>query len=159
FSRRHAEHWAAAVEAREPGRLAAWLGRLDGEVANVRAAVAWMVERDPDRAIDLVALLFPYWQLRGRSAEARQVLEPLTAACQQAGRCRALVLAASAAYLRNDIGAGTLLIEEALTMRRGQDDQGSAPALRVRGQLAMVSGDLPGAEAAFREALALLRES
>ncbi|HEY4025844.1 MAG TPA: LuxR C-terminal-related transcriptional regulator [Candidatus Dormibacteraeota bacterium] len=160
FVRRHAEHCAGVVAAREPGRMEVWLAGLDRDVANVRAALAWSLERDLAMALTIAGLVFPYWQLRGLVTEARMYLEALVkAAVEPSGvRCRALILAAGAAYLQNDIPAGATWIEESLAMVRRLDPDSLGPALRIRGQLLMAANDLPAAERCFQEAVEFWRQ-
>jgi predicted ATPase/DNA-binding CsgD family transcriptional regulator len=160
FVRRHAEHCARVAAAREPGRLDVWLAGLDRETANVRAALAWSLERDVALALEIAGLVFQHWQLRGRITEARQFLEALVKAAAEPSevRCRALILAAAAAYLQNDIRAGAAWIEESLAMVRRLDPASLGLALRVRGQLLMAANDFPSAERSFHEAIDFWRE-
>ncbi|MFD7233870.1 BTAD domain-containing putative transcriptional regulator [Streptomyces syringium] len=77
---RHAAHHTAAAEAAEPhlyGRdQRRWLRRLDGEAANVRAALDTAVEHgDAALALRLVNAMSWYWFLRGRLGEARRSLD------------------------------------------------------------------------------------
>ncbi|MFF5125778.1 BTAD domain-containing putative transcriptional regulator [Streptomyces syringium] len=77
---RHAAHYAAAAEAAEAhlyGRdQRRWLRRLDGEAANVRAALDTAVEHgDAALALRLVNAMSWYWFLRGRLGEALRSLD------------------------------------------------------------------------------------
>ncbi|GAA5064283.1 BTAD domain-containing putative transcriptional regulator [Thermocatellispora tengchongensis] len=77
--RRHAEHYLALAERAEP-RLRGpgqreWLGRLDAEAANLRAALdTFRREGAAEAALRLSGGLVWYWCLRGRFAEARRAL-------------------------------------------------------------------------------------
>ena len=82
---------AAGIERgiRGPDQLA-WLGRLDHEHDNFRAALGYAVEHQPAGALRLLAsVLFPWW-LRGRRAEVRRWIE----LCLSPGamRCRTFEL-------------------------------------------------------------------
>jgi predicted ATPase/class 3 adenylate cyclase len=53
------------------------LERLEGELENVRAALAWATEVDPPLAARVVAPVWRFWQMRGRLREAHVLLEQL----------------------------------------------------------------------------------
>jgi predicted ATPase/class 3 adenylate cyclase len=66
---RHAAYFAelaerAEYELRGPEQLA-WLGLLDTEQANVRAALQWSLEHDPELALRLAGSLYQFWEFRG----------------------------------------------------------------------------------------------
>ncbi|MDA0638945.1 BTAD domain-containing putative transcriptional regulator, partial [Nonomuraea sp. MCN248] len=77
--RRHADHYLALAEEaaprlRGPGQRE-WLGRLDAETANLRAALeTFRREADPVAALRLTSALAWYWFLRGRFGEAWRAL-------------------------------------------------------------------------------------
>ncbi|MDE3086834.1 MAG: DUF4062 domain-containing protein [Acidobacteriota bacterium] len=83
--RRHAEYYRALVErADRPLRggtgQGTWLEVLQGEARNVADAVRWHVEHEPAQLPHLFRILWPFWHLRDRQAEARpwvEALEPL----------------------------------------------------------------------------------
>lgn len=43
----------------------AWLNRLDADIENIRAALEWAFESDPERALRLCVALVSYWKQRG----------------------------------------------------------------------------------------------
>jgi predicted ATPase len=73
--RRHAEyHRALAGQADRPLRSAGqsdWLERLEAEAGNLAAAVSWYLACDPTPLPHLFRILYPFWSLRDRQAEAR----------------------------------------------------------------------------------------
>ena len=79
LSRRHAD-WAVQLakradehlESAEQGR---WLVRLEADTDNLRAALAWCSEHDPEGAIALVWTVFGLWMMHGRLQEAIPRLE------------------------------------------------------------------------------------
>ncbi|WP_344981134.1 BTAD domain-containing putative transcriptional regulator, partial [Streptosporangium fragile] len=78
--RRHGDHYTALAEEAEPHLRGhdqrRWLGILDAETANLRAALDRAVRRrDGDRALRLVTALAWYRVLRGRLREAARSLE------------------------------------------------------------------------------------
>ncbi|MFL1377487.1 BTAD domain-containing putative transcriptional regulator [Nocardiopsis protaetiae] len=74
---RHLDHYTGLAERAEPRLYGSeqrlWLGRLDAEHGNLRAALEGAVQRnDAHRALRLVNALAWYWYLRGRIGEARR---------------------------------------------------------------------------------------
>ncbi|WP_067972687.1 AfsR/SARP family transcriptional regulator [Nocardiopsis trehalosi] len=74
---RHLAFYAGLAERAEPrlrgSEQRLWLGRLDAEHGNLRAALDWAVQRGDARlALRLVNALAWYWYLRGRIGEARR---------------------------------------------------------------------------------------
>jgi predicted ATPase/class 3 adenylate cyclase len=71
---RHLSHYAAiageaAAALRGPAEVA-WLRRLDPEVDNLRAALDWAFESDPDAALSMSRAMLEYWRSRSVGAEA-----------------------------------------------------------------------------------------
>ena len=79
--RRHAYYYRALVEqADRPLRGAGqseWLERLQAEARNLAAAVHWYLAHDPTPLPHLFRILWPFWFLRDRQAEARPWVEEL----------------------------------------------------------------------------------
>jgi predicted ATPase/class 3 adenylate cyclase len=80
---RHLRHFAA-LAAEAAGGLtgpdeARWLDRLDPEVDNLRAALDWAHESDPEAALRLSVWMYDYWRSRWVGSEAldryRQAIE------------------------------------------------------------------------------------
>ncbi|MGW0537018.1 AfsR/SARP family transcriptional regulator [Streptomyces sp. NPDC003032] len=76
---RHLRHYLALAERAEPrlrdGGQRVWLGRLDAEAANLRAALEEAVRGDsPREAVRLAGALAWWWLLRGRLTEALRSL-------------------------------------------------------------------------------------
>ena len=70
---RHAAHYLALAQEAQPRLFAAgsgpWLERLHAERDNLRAALAWCFDADPERGVRLVRCLWHYWDLRGARDE------------------------------------------------------------------------------------------
>ena len=67
--RKHAVAYAALAEQAEgelrgPKQLLS-LRRLDAELDNVRAAIGWALDHDPETALQLTGSLYQYWEYRG----------------------------------------------------------------------------------------------
>ncbi|HZO28652.1 MAG TPA: hypothetical protein VFH48_21975, partial [Chloroflexota bacterium] len=56
-----------------------WLNRLEEELDNLRAALAWCADNDPPTGLRLAGHLAPFWRLRGANAEGRRWLDDLLA--------------------------------------------------------------------------------
>jgi predicted ATPase/class 3 adenylate cyclase len=106
--RRHAGYYRAlAGEADRPLRGAGqgeWLERMEAEAGNLAAAVRWYLAFEPAPLPHLFRILWPFWYLRDRQAEARPwVEELLSAAASLDPRARA-ELEWAAMVTANEVG-------------------------------------------------------
>jgi predicted ATPase len=80
-SQAHATYYLGLAEEAEAhfkggGQQLVWLKRLTREQANLRAALAWLLERrEAQLLLRLSGALWWYWNLRGSSSEALEWLE------------------------------------------------------------------------------------
>ena len=161
--RRHAEYYRALAErADQPLRGAGqseWLEVLQAEARNLAAAVSWYLAREPTRLPHLFRILWPFWYLSDRAAEAFPWIEQLLpAAASFDSRVRA-ELEWAAAVTANEVGDDAA----ALAARRRLEpllDKIQDPFLHGICHLAMawtasIGDDFEGA---LREALASLEE-
>jgi predicted ATPase/DNA-binding CsgD family transcriptional regulator len=102
----HRDYYLALAEAAAPQLVgsdqAEWLDRLDAELGNLRAAIAFsLTQPDPEPGLRLAASLRRYWPARGHAAEGAGVLRALldAPAAQAATLPRARALAAAARLL------------------------------------------------------------
>jgi predicted ATPase/DNA-binding CsgD family transcriptional regulator len=141
---RLARHVRALVEAAEPELLGigqpAALSRLDAELGNVRAALAWSVDAEPgaETALRIGGALMVFWTVRGLLGEGRRWLERALAAggAPDAHRAKALATAGWIGYLQGDFAAARTWLEQsrAIYTRRG-DVRGHAWSLAVLAQV------------------------
>jgi non-specific serine/threonine protein kinase len=103
----HRDYYLALAEAAAPQLVAAdqaaWLDRLDAELGNLRAAIAFtLTQPDPEPGLRLAASLRRYWRARGHQAEGADALRTLLdmSAAQEATLPRARALAAAANLLQ-----------------------------------------------------------
>jgi predicted ATPase len=138
----HLHHYLMLAEAAAPQVVAhdqaAWLDRLDLELDNLRAAIAFsLTQPDPMPGLRLAASLRMFWKARGHATEGVDALRALldAPAAQQATLLRAQALAAAAHLLEQTGGYATAeeYCEEALVLARSaQDDYLIADLLYVR---------------------------
>jgi predicted ATPase/class 3 adenylate cyclase/DNA-binding CsgD family transcriptional regulator len=128
----HRDYYLALAEAAGPQLMgadqAAWLDRLDAELSNLRAAIAFsLAQPDPTPGLRLAASLRAYWLARGHTVEAAGALQALldAPAAQQATLPRARALAA-AANLVERAGGYTIAeryCQEGLAIARAAGDE------------------------------------
>jgi non-specific serine/threonine protein kinase len=172
--RRHAAWFLELAETAEPELIGpaqeSWLDRLEGEHPNLRAALAWATEHDPDLALRLSGALHQFWRIRGHLSEGGDWLERglATGSGATASRAKALAAASLVRYLQGDRAAGAALAEEARGLYEHLEDwRGVATALHVGGLSHVGLGQegespdhshLARAEAMFEAELNLFRE-
>ena len=164
--RRHAD-WFLRLASRADEHLGtaergSWLARLEGDTDNLRAALAWCSEHDPDGAIALADTLYDPWHMHGRLHELISGLE------------RALATPATLDAHRRAVGLRTLgralnfteqenrarePLEQSLTLFRQLGDRsGEASVLKGLGMGFTNQGSHAQAIDLFHAALAMARE-
>jgi len=172
--RRHAVFFLALAEEAELGLEGAqqtdWLGRLEAEHDNLRAALSWSLERGEDAELGLRmgAALGEFWYLRGYFGEGRRWLEEALAKASQApaaARARALFRVSWLAFLQGDFDRAQDASEEGLGLegvtlfRTGGGDSVAAESQRMLGLVVSNRGDIERAIERYEESLALSREA
>ena len=153
MARRHAAYhaWLEPDERHE-----AMLARpAPGERENLRAALAWALEHEPELAARLALRLSAHWVAGRRLDEGRAWTARCLAANPSRSRARCWALGAGAwlAQFQDDQTAAAAAIEEGLAIARELDDpEETAWALIRAGDLAQRSGDFAAAEARLDEA-------
>ncbi len=168
--RRHARHYLAFAQQgdgalRSPGQLT-WLRRLEAEHDNLRAALAWAVERpEPDAHLGLAAAaaLGWFWYMRGHWSEGNEWLARARAAAQgapvqqqaAAAKAQALMLSALGRY-----DEAIPLFRRSLDLTaRHSDPIGQGDALNWLGRAEFRQKRYETAEAFSQEALAPFRQA
>jgi non-specific serine/threonine protein kinase len=143
-------------------RQAAWLERLEAEHDNVRAALAWLLERDADDCLRLAAAVGFLWLIHGHYTEGRRWLEAALERSRAAPapvRDKALAGASMLAWRQGDLAAARGYAMERLRIGRETGDARQVGwASHSLGVLASQEGDLPAARAYLEESLARGRE-
>ena len=128
----HRDYYLALAEAAAPQLRAAgqaqWLDRLDAELGNLRAAVAFsLTQPGPEPGLRLAAALRVYWLARGHAAEGAGVLRALLdrPAAREASlpRARALAAAASLVMWTSGFAIAGDYCQEALAIARAASNE------------------------------------
>ncbi len=150
----HRDYYLALAEAAAPQLAgpdqAAWLDRLDAELGNLRAAIAFsLIQADPGPGLRLAASLRAYWLARGHTAEAAGALQALLdrPAAQQATPLRARALSAAANLVERAGGYAIAdkYCQEALAIARAAGDQNLVAELLHGRAWALLRQGQPGA--------------
>jgi predicted ATPase/pSer/pThr/pTyr-binding forkhead associated (FHA) protein len=164
--RQHADHYLAFVERGAAhlwqGEQDAWLDRFESEHHNIRAALTWYLDHDPDAASRVAALTWRFWQLRGYLAEGRRWLDRVLEQGGGSPPTRALSVLGAAFLARNqwDMSAAASFSEEGLALYEQLGDLwGASMALGTLGLLARSRGDYEQAHDLLTEALRRAQES
>ena len=162
----HRDHYLALAEAAAPQLetrdQAQWLDRLDLELGNLRAAIAFsLTQADPAPGLRLAASLRRFWKARGHATEAVDALQALleVPAARGATLPRAQALAC-AAYLVEQAGSYTTAegyCTEALAIAQAAGDEYLiADLLEIRAFIMLRQGEhgaaIPLIEAAMNVA-------
>src|SRR5215467_1526429 len=150
----HRDYYLALAEAAAPQLIgadqAAWLDRLDAELGNLRAAIAFsQAQPDPEPGLRLTASPWVYWQARGHAAEAVGALRALLDAPAAQGatlpRARALGAAARLLQLTGDYTIAGAYCEQALAIARAAGDDYLVAELLAERAWILVRQGQPGA--------------
>jgi non-specific serine/threonine protein kinase len=167
---RHLDFFFALVRRAEPQLLSpgqvAWLDRLQGEYANLRAAIEWCLEtpRHAITGLEFAAALLWFWSKRGYVGEGRQWLDRALEAGSGASpelRAKALNGVGHLTTFQLDCEAGRIALRESLDLAREAGDNAAvAWSLGLQALLAFLSGDVASipALAAECQAAAIVSE-
>jgi tetratricopeptide (TPR) repeat protein len=167
--RRYAEFFLVLAEGADSGlegaKRSTWFNRLEVEYGNLRAALAWSIDRAIDVGLRLAGALGRFWAHCAHHNEGRDWLAKALA--KSAGdraeldpfRARALNRAGLLARSQGDIPAAISLQKESLALCQALGDKrGLAHTLRELGILALKRGDRTKARLLLEESIALLRQ-
>ena len=163
----HRDHYLGLAQAAAPMLVtsgqAEWLDRLDLEIDNIRAALAFSLRRaDAEAGVGLAASLRIFWKARGHASEGVDVLRALLdlPGADGATVLRATALA-SAAYLLEQIGgyatAAEYCDEAQAIARSAGDDRLAADATTIRAFVLVRRGKLATALPLITDTLDLVR--
>jgi predicted ATPase len=163
---RHAQFFLALAEEAERHTRGddsmEWLGRLEAEHDNLRAALdALEASGDGQVVLRMVGALWTFWYIRGHFAEGGRRLEAALLADERPtpARAKALNGATGMAQARGDTSAAGRWADEALSLYRLLDDQtGIAYSTFLLGHTAQAVSDWPTARRRFEESAQAFRE-
>jgi predicted ATPase/DNA-binding XRE family transcriptional regulator len=169
YRRRHALFLAQRIAHGLPGEDdQAQLDRMDEELGNLRAVLAWAREQgEAEVGLGLVGAWWWYWDARGPLDEGIAWAEALLAVDAAELRARRATPLARARALfglatlkgRGEFEGVMALLEDSLELwREVRDAEGIAMALNGLGNAALDRDDLARAQPLYEESLALARE-
>jgi predicted ATPase/class 3 adenylate cyclase len=170
----HAAYYLALAEMAEPHyggpEQTVWLGRLEREHDNLRAALLWSLEQAETEearprieiALRLGGALRRFWLVHAHVTEGRNFLEQALAASEKTTapvRAKALIATANLAVAQNDYERTEVLTQQSLTLFRELGDQpGIAFSLQLLGSALWNRGNPAAGRSLTEEALTLFRK-
>jgi tetratricopeptide (TPR) repeat protein len=145
----YAERWEPPAAG--PEQLEA-LDRLALEQHNLRAAILFLLDADPERALRLAVAIRRLWQIRGPLEDGRELLESALprAGSPSSASMRARNAAGILAGELGDFAAARVHFDVSVETARALGDlEGEANALSNIGNLDIWNGDLDAARAAL----------
>jgi non-specific serine/threonine protein kinase len=161
----HADYFAQVALSAEPeltGRdQVTWLDRLDADYANLRQALAWKIDHDPEAGLRMAGALIRFWDHHRYGREGRQWLElalSRSKGCAPALRAKALLGAGSLSDSAGDYGQAEDWLVQSLELARDAGDRYMIGfALGALGNVSLHNGDLTRAAALYEEGLEHMR--
>lgn len=169
--RAHAHFLLSLAEAAEPGLRGAeqqqWRDRLEAELGNLRAALAWTTSpaqdaEDHSIGLRLAAALWYFWFQRGLPTEGRQWLAQALAASSTSGAASAWALlgAGTLAWQQGQYPAAKEALTESISLWEDMSDHsGLAESLHVLGHVHFDQRDYAEARRLFQESRALYTQA
>ena len=167
----HAAYYLGLAEEAEPEwespKQAVWSERLEQEHDNVRAAMAWSLERgetshDWEIALRLAGALRRFWQVRGYLREGRPFLENVLAGSVgivSAAHIKVLIAMGHVAVIQDDYDRVEAVCKESLPLcQQLGDTWNTARTLYLLGWIGWLRGDLVPARELMEQTLALFRQ-
>ncbi|MGH9946078.1 MAG: winged helix-turn-helix domain-containing protein [Pyrinomonadaceae bacterium] len=164
---RHAAYFLALGSEAELHLRAAqsreWLGRLEAEHDNIRAALRWANANDVNLGQRLSGAIWRFWWLHGHIREGCEQLEKFLSqpeAAEPTARTKMLLGAGFLNRLRGNFESSLLFAKEGLALAREIEDKITvAHCLHLLGSLLLDHEDFSHAERLFEEGLLTAKES
>jgi predicted ATPase/DNA-binding SARP family transcriptional activator len=163
--RRHAQWFfelgASAQTGIRSDQQSTWLSRLRADTDNLRAALAWAVEHDIPRGVELARALFPPWHIRGSFSELLGWFEQALAdpkAIPPPVRALGLSTFGRTLFFHQDYERAAEVLQESLALlRRLGDEREQARVLNALGGVHWATGEGRQAVSLREQALAIHR--
>jgi predicted ATPase/class 3 adenylate cyclase len=166
---RHVDAFCKLAEAAAPhlfgDKQKTWLDRLERDHDNFRTAFDWCATAgDAERAMNLAANFWRFWQMRGHLHEGRARLEAILAMPRsrsfREARIRALEAAGGVAYWQGDMKSTKAFYDECLELVRdgGEKTAIANAAYNAAFPTLVEQSDIPHSLALYEEALPIYRE-
>jgi predicted ATPase/DNA-binding CsgD family transcriptional regulator len=161
--RRHAAYFLSLAEQAEPEVMGAnqaiWIARLEADLDNLRAALAWYEREESVRGLRLAGALWLFWAVRGHldegSAWLNRLLSAAGAEAPAAVRAQALFAWGTLAWSRGAYSEAGDLAERALDLATlSSDSLVIARARFLRGRVAAAQKDWNRAQTLLQDAAA-----
>jgi tetratricopeptide (TPR) repeat protein len=141
---------------------AAWMARMDEELNNVRAALAWAGQGgQPAAGLRLAFQINKYWDRKNYQREGRAWLEALLAlpgAAELPEGAGAFLALGSLAYRQGDHAVAAQCLEHSVSLYRGLgDEDGALGAASTLANVYLTRGEIDRAIALYEETLAAFR--
>jgi predicted ATPase/DNA-binding winged helix-turn-helix (wHTH) protein len=167
IKRRHARFYAALAEAAEPKLLSAsgsrWLQILEEEHDNLRSAIEWSLENDPEIALRIVGALRNFWFVRGYLSEGvkwiKRALDKKETEANPGLLAKALYSIGNLHRFQGEFETAKPYLEEGLRVASAAADKNlTSLSLWALGMIELEQGDLNEAQVLIEESLAIARE-
>ena len=167
MKRRHARFFGSLAEAAEPELFGAtgaeWLETIEEEHDNLRSAIEWSLEYDPETALRIVGALRNFWFVRGHLSEGvewiRQALEKKGFDASPKLRAKALYSLGNLSRFRGELETAEPYLQDGLQLaHRAGDESLISLSLWGLGMLRIERGDLTGARDLIEESLHTARK-
>ena len=165
--RLHAGFYGQMAETAGPellgGKTAEWLDRLEQEHDNLRAAIEWSLENEPENALRIVGVIRNFWFTRGHLSEGfkwtRAALERGGEEADTKLRATAFLVMGNLSWRQGELEAAERSLQECLRLARELDEKNLiARSLGTLGIVKTQQGDLTQAKALAEESLMIARE-
>jgi non-specific serine/threonine protein kinase len=148
-----------AKEGMSGSQQADWLDRLQLDLDNVRATLAWFIEtRDQERALAIIVTMSNFWLMRGMVVEGLRWMDQALALGpprSSAVLSESLRMLAGMAGIRAETDRAMLAAQQALDIAiEVGDPNGVTKSRATLGAVMFYKNDLDSAEAMWKEALA-----
>jgi predicted ATPase/class 3 adenylate cyclase/Tfp pilus assembly protein PilF len=163
--RRHSDYFLNLAEKAENEivgpRGAVWINRLAREHDNLRLALKWCLQNEPEMALRISGSAWRFWMTHGHFTEGRKWFTQ-TLECDSGGalaRAKALLGAGTLAFHQGDFGMARIFLNEGLQLSKNiRDRQLFGLCCNALGVVATCTGNFEEAQRWYEEGLQAARD-